>query len=154
MKRSPATLNRRRLLQISTGSVAIMSMPGLALADEKAFRASRIAAFGETSIEEGRVTITLPPIAENGNSVPITVSVDSPMTETSFVKRIVILSPRNPIPDVSHYKLGPHSGRAEVSSRIRLAGTQSIEAIAEMNDGTLWSGSKSTVVTLAACAIL
>lgn len=154
IKQSLFTLNRRRLLQMGTGAIAITTLPGLALADEKAFQASRKAAFGNSPIKEGRVEVTLPPIAENGNSVPITVKVNSPMTDASYVKRIIILSPRNPVPDMSHYKLGPDAGRAEVSTRIRLAGTQSIEAIAEMSDGSLWSGSKSTVVTLAACAIL
>lgn len=154
MKHPRFTTDRRRLLQLGTAAIAITAMPGLARADEKAFQASRKAAFGDTPIKEGRVDVTLPPIAENGNSVAITVKVNSPMTDDDYVKRIVILSPRNPIPDMSHYTLGPHAGRAEVSARIRLAGTQSIEAIAEMSDGSLWSGSKSTVVTLAACAIL
>lgn len=157
MKRSTAahrSINRRRLLQLGSSAVFITALPGMAVADESEMIAVRTALFGERKIETGRVRLKLPPIAENGYSVPLSVSVDSPMTADDYVKRIVILSPRNPKPDVARFELGPRAGRAEISTRIRMAGAQSIDAIAEMNDGTLWSGSQYTLVTLAACVIL
>ena len=85
--------------------------------------------------------------------MPIDIFIDSPMTEDDYVKQIVVFSPRNPLPVLAQYHLTPMSGRADVSARIRLGGTQSIRVIAEMNDGTLWSGAKQTLVTLAACVI-
>ena len=110
--------------------------------------------FGDRGVQEGRVTGKLPPIAENGHSVPITVSVDSPLTQDNYVKRVVILSPRNPLPVIAQHHLTPLSGKAVVSSRIRMSGTQAIQAVAETSDGSLWSGSMETVVTLAACVVL
>jgi sulfur-oxidizing protein SoxY len=75
------------------------------------------------------------------------------MTDESFVEQIVVLSPRNPIATIARFHLGPHTGRAEISTRVRMAGTQTLRVVAEMNDGTLWSGTGSTYVTLAACII-
>jgi sulfur-oxidizing protein SoxY len=151
---TPFSMTRRRLLQGSGGAVLIASLPLPASATPEDLIAARKAIFGDAPVQEGRVTVKLPPIAENGYSVPLTVSVESPMSETDYVRQIAILSPRNPLPNVAQYHLTPHSGKAVVSSRIRMSGTQSIQAIAQMNDGTLWSGSMETVVTLAACVIL
>ena len=109
--------------------------------------------FGDRPVNAGKVTVTLPPIAENGNSVSLSVAVDSPMTEDDYVRQIVILSPRNPIATIARFHFSPHSGRAEISTRVRMAGTQTLRVIAEMSDGTLWSGTGSTYVTLAACII-
>ena len=109
--------------------------------------------YGDEAITVGRVHLKTPPLAENGNSVSLVVDVESPMTEDDFVRKIALLSPKNPIPLISTYTLSPRTGKAEVSTRIRLAGTQTLTVIAEMNDGSLWSGSAQTVVTLAACVI-
>ncbi|WP_293617981.1 thiosulfate oxidation carrier protein SoxY [Ponticaulis sp.] len=128
-------------------------IPRVAAATEDEMNEAIRGMFGDRVITEGRVNVDLPPIAENGFSVPIDISVDSPMTEDDYVKQIVVLSPRNPLPVLAQYHLTPMSGRADVSARIRLGGTQSIRVIAEMNDGTLWSGAKQTLVTLAACVI-
>lgn len=147
-------LNRRRFIAGSGGGLLIAALPGIARADEAALLQARLGLFGKRSIQDGRVTVKLPPIAENGNSVPLSVKVDSPMTANDHVTRIAVLSPRNPLPDVAQFHLGPRAGKAEVATRIRLSGTQSIQAIAEMSDGSLWSGSMETVVTLAACVIL
>ncbi len=110
--------------------------------------------FGDRPVTEGRVSLKLPPIAENGFSVPLSVDIDSPMTADDYVKRVAILSPRNPLPLIAQYHFSPQSGCASVEARIRMSGTQTIQAIAEMSDGTLWSGSQETVVTLAACVVL
>ena len=145
---------RRQLLTASGGAVLIAAAPLKALAAEADLLRARTELFGDRPISEGRVTVKLPPIAENGHSVPLTVSVESPMTEDDYVKQIAILSPRNPLPLIAQFHLTPLSGKAEVSSRIRMSGTQAIQAVAEMSDGSLWSGSMETVVTLAACVVL
>ena len=103
------------------------------------------------TVRPGRVTLELPPLVENGNSVPLTVSVDSPMTTADHVKAIHVIVEKNPQPYVASFHLGPRAGRARVSTRIRLADSQSVVAICEMSDGSFWSGSAESVVTLAAC---
>lgn len=139
----------------ATGGVVFVSaLPIKASASEADLIAARTKLFGNRPITEGRVKLELPPIAENGHSVPLRVEVDSPMTETDYVKQIAILSPRNPLPLIGQFHLTPQSGRALVSTRIRISGTQAIQAVAEMSDGSLWSGSMETVVTLAACVVL
>ena len=109
------------------------------------------AAIGEAQVQKGKVKLDLPPLVENGNSVPCTVTVDSPMTAADYVKAIHIFNEKNPQPNVISVKLGTHAGRASFSTRIRLADTQNITAIAEMSDGSCWSGEVFVIVTLAAC---
>ncbi len=106
---------------------------------------------GEAPVNRGKVKLDLPPLVENGNSVPCTVTVQSPMTATDYVKAIHIFNEKNPQPNVISVKLGPRSGQAKFSTRIRLADTQTITAIAEMSDGTCWSDDIDVIVTLAAC---
>jgi sulfur-oxidizing protein SoxY len=106
---------------------------------------------GSASIKPGRVKLELPPLSENGNTVPLTVSVESPMTEADHVKAIHVFTELNPQPDVVSVRLGPRAGRARVATRIRLASTQTVVAIAELSDGSFWSASANVVVTLAAC---
>lgn len=148
------TLNRRSLLLSAGGAVAIIALPLQAIADQADLERARRDLFDDRPIREGRVTVKLPPIAENGYSVPLSVTVDSPMTAEDYVKRVAILSPRNPLPNIAQFNFTPRSGKAFVSTRIRMSGTQSIQAVAEMSDGSLWSGSMQTVVTLAACVVL
>jgi len=99
----------------------------------------------------GKVKLDLPAVADNGNSVAMTVSVESPMTEKEFVRAVHLISERNPVRDMATFYLGPHSGRAEVSSRIRLNGTQRVVAIAELSDGSFWSAAAQIEVREAAC---
>lgn len=106
---------------------------------------------GSARVNPGRVTLDVPPLVENGNSVPLAVSVESPMTDASHVKAIHVFNEKNPQPDVVTFRLGPRAGRASVATRIRLADTQTVVAIAEMSDGSFWSASAAVVVTLAAC---
>ena len=106
---------------------------------------------GEAEVRKGKVTLDLPPLVENGNTVPMTVTVDSPMTKDSFVKAIHVFNEKNPQANVISVKLGPRAGKADVSTRIRLADTQRLTAIAEMSDGTYWSDTQEVIVTLAAC---
>jgi sulfur-oxidizing protein SoxY len=99
----------------------------------------------------GRVKLDIPTIAENGNSVPISVTVESPMSAADHVTAIHLIAERNPLPVLASFHLGPRSGKAAVSSRIRLAASQRITAIAVMADGTAWSDGADVVITLAAC---
>jgi sulfur-oxidizing protein SoxY len=108
-------------------------------------------ALGEAVIRKGKVTLDLPPLVENGNTVPMTVTVDSPMTPQNHVKAIYVFNEKNPQANVISVTLGPRAGRAAISTRIRLAGTQKLMAIAEFSDGTYWSDTADVVVTLAAC---
>jgi sulfur-oxidizing protein SoxY len=106
---------------------------------------------GEAKINAGRVHLEIPPLVENGNTVPCEVTVDSPMTEADHVKAIHVFCEKNPQPRVFAAKLGPRAGRASISTRIRLADTQTVTAIAELSDGSFWSHSVDVIITLGAC---
>lgn len=106
---------------------------------------------GDEGAQIGKVKLVLPPLAESGNSVPLKIQVVSPMTTDDYVKSIHVFSERNPRPVIARFHLGPLSGKAEVSTRIRLAGTQQVVAVAVMSDGSSWLGSTEVVVTAAAC---
>ena len=106
---------------------------------------------GGAIINKGKVTLELPQLVENGNTVSMSVKVDSPMTQSDYVKAIHVVTEKNPQPNVVSFHLGPRSGRAVVATRIRLADSQTVTAIAELSDGTFWSQGVDVVVTLAAC---
>ena len=108
-------------------------------------------ATGNAQLRRGRIKLEIPPLVENGNAVPCTVAVDSPMSREDHVRAIHIFNERNPQPDVISVRFGPRAGRATVSTRIRLSDTQSVLAVAEMSDGTFWSEQVNVVVTLGAC---
>ena len=108
-------------------------------------------AFGDRRIQPGRVKIEIPQIAENGNVVPVTILVESPMTADDFVKRIHLFSEHNPLPDMVEFELGPHNGKARVSTRVRLAKSQNVLAVATLNDDTLWSAQAIVEVTVSGC---
>jgi sulfur-oxidizing protein SoxY len=107
---------------------------------------------GEATLHKGRVKLDLPPLVESGNVVSIAVSVESPMTATDHVKAIHVFNERNPQPNVVGVRLGPRAGRALLTTRIRLADSQTVTAIAELSDGSFWSDSVQVIVTLPACA--
>ncbi len=106
---------------------------------------------GAAQIKQGRVKLGLPPLVENGHLVPLTVSVESPLTEADHVKAIHVFTDKNPLPEVISFSLGPRAGRAQVGTRVRLADTETVIAIAQMSDGSFWSDSAHVVVTTAAC---
>ncbi len=106
---------------------------------------------GAAKIRTGRVDVEIPPLVENGNSVVMKVAVDSPMTQNDFVRAIHIVAEGNPLPNVVSFQLSHRSGRAAVTTRIRLNDSQRIWAIAQMSDGSFWQGHAATLVTLAAC---
>jgi sulfur-oxidizing protein SoxY len=106
---------------------------------------------GEAAAQQGRVKLEIPPLVENGNSVTLTVSVESPMTATDHVKSIAVFNEKNPQPNVAVFTLSPRSGKAQVQTRIRLATSQKLVAVAQMSDGSFWQDTADVIVTLAAC---
>jgi sulfur-oxidizing protein SoxY len=106
---------------------------------------------GSARVNSGKVKLELPPLVENGNTVPLTVKVDSPMTAADHVRAIHVFTEKNPQPEVVTFRLGPRAGRASAATRIRLADTQTVVAICELSDGSFWSDRADVVVTLAAC---
>ena len=106
---------------------------------------------GEAPVRAGKVTLDIPPLVENGNTVPMTVKVASAMTDADYVKSIHVFNEKNPQPNIGNFYIGPAAGRAQVATRIRLADTQKVVAIARLSDDSFWSASVDIVVTLAAC---
>jgi len=106
---------------------------------------------GSARVNPGKVTLELPPLIENGNAVPLAVTVESPMTEAHHVRAVHVFTEKNPQPNVASFHLGPRAGRARVATRVRLADSQTVVAICELSDGSFWSDSADIVVTLAAC---
>ena len=133
----------------SLGAVLIAVVPAAAT-PESMQRAIRQVA-GEAPVHKGRVTIEVPALVENGNTVSLAIEAQSPMTAQDHVKAIHVFNEKNPLPNVFTARLGPRAGRARVATRFRLADTQTVVAIAEMSDGSFWSASADVIVTLAAC---
>jgi sulfur-oxidizing protein SoxY len=106
---------------------------------------------GNAKIQEGRVTLTIPPLIENGNLVVLKVSVQSPMTANDYVRAIHVIAEGNPLPNIFSAYLTPRSGTANITTRVRLADSQRVLAIAQMSNGSFWQGSAETLVTLSAC---
>jgi sulfur-oxidizing protein SoxY len=106
---------------------------------------------GEATVSPGKVKLELPPLVENGNTVQYTVSVDSPMTPSDYVRAIHVFNEKNPQPNIISVYLGPRAGRATFTSRMRLADSEKVVAIAEMSDGSFWADTVEVVVTIAAC---
>jgi sulfur-oxidizing protein SoxY len=106
---------------------------------------------GTATPREGRVKLDIAPLVDNGNSVPITITVESPMTTNDHVVGIALFNEKNPQRDVIEFTLTPEMGVARISTRIRLAMTQRLVAVARMNDGSVWTHTVNVLVTLAAC---
>jgi sulfur-oxidizing protein SoxY len=106
---------------------------------------------GEANLQTGNITLEVPPLVENGNTVPVTIIVDSPMSKADHVKAIHVFNEKNPQPHVISITLGPRAGKARIATRIKLADTQRIVGIAEMSDGSFWTGEANVIVTIAAC---
>ena len=147
------SIDRRRVVSGAAGTLLALALrPAAAAQPRTETTESAIRRFaGDNPIRPGRVSLDLPPLVDNGNTVPLTVSVESPMTPADHVRRIGVFNEKNPQPNVVTLHLRPGAGRAQVATRIRLADTQRITAIAEMSDGTYWSASADAIVTLAAC---
>jgi sulfur-oxidizing protein SoxY len=142
--------SRRRMLAAGAGMMLWLTIrPATA---EPAEMAAAVRSFtGGAKISPGKVRLDVATLVDNGNAVPVTVSVDSPMTAAEYVAAIAIFNERNPLPDVARFTLGPRAGKAAVSTRMRLATSQKLMAVAKLSDGTYWSHTVDVVVTLAAC---
>ena len=141
---------RRTLLGAAAGIAGSIAWRNAgAAADDLAAAVKAFA--GNAPTRPGRVLLDIAPLVENGNVVPITVTVESPMTAADHVKAIAVFNERNPQRDVVVFHLGPRAGRAAVSTRIRLATSQQLIAVAQMSDGSCWTHSVDVIVTLAAC---
>jgi len=147
-------ISRRRLLSTSA-SVALLGFFGGRLPDAFASTEEMDKLIGEftggATPSEGPITLTTPEIAENGNSVPVSVAVESPMTEESYVESVLILAESNPLPGVAKIHFTPASGVAQASTRMRLAKTQNVIALAKLNDGTVYTTSNNVKVTIGGC---
>jgi sulfur-oxidizing protein SoxY len=142
----------RREVIIGVGAAAgLAALPHGARATPEMLDEAVAELTGGKPVKDGRVTLTIPGVAENGLSVYTTVSVESPMTETDHVRAIHILSEKNPIAHLMTFHLTPRSGRAKISTNIRMAASQQVTALVEMSDGTFWRDRKNIVVAIAAC---
>lgn len=147
--------SRRQAFALGAGALAVaggltgVSSPALAAKNDAA---DLIKAFaGGKEPMEGKVKLDVPQIAENGNTVPMTVTVDSPMTEQSYVKEILVVADANPRGGVITFRFSPLSGVAEANTRIRLAETQNVIALAKMSDGSVYKASQEVKVTIGGC---
>ena len=146
-------IHRRDVLKITgAGACALAVMPLSANATPQSVQGEidRLAS-GKTLKDDARVMLTLPEIAENGGTVPLTVNIESPMSDAEHIKAVHIYADGNPQPDVASYFLGTFNGKAELSLRMRLSKSQSVVAVAETNTGEVWVGRKQVKVTLGGC---
>lgn len=142
------TTSRREIVIAGVGTLLLLRP---AAATPESMR-SAIAAFtGGAPLRDGRVVLDIATLVDNGNTVPLTVRVDSPMTAADHVQRIAVFNELNPSSEVAVFHLGPRSGRAVVNTRMRLATSQRLVAVARMSDGSCWQHGVDVVVTLAAC---
>jgi sulfur-oxidizing protein SoxY len=151
----PNPSSRRQFLGLAGGAAVLGAVPMVTVRTAEATPAMLASAIrnvvGEAPVRTGKVKLDIPPLVENGNTVPMTVSLASPMTGEDHVKSIHIFNEKNPQPNIGNFYLGPRAGRAQVSTRIRLADSQKVVAIAHLSDGSFWSATVEIVVTLAAC---
>ncbi len=152
MAKSNKSMSRRQMFGAIAGAgVAATIRIEPARATPASMKEAIRTVVGEAEVTKGRVHIDVPVLVDNGNTVPLTIDVDSPMTPEDHVKAIYVFNELNPLPNVISAYFGPRSGRAKLSTRFRLADTQTVVAIAEMSDGSFWSASADVVVTLQAC---
>jgi sulfur-oxidizing protein SoxY len=145
------SFNRREALALAAGAAGAIALGApQALAKNDADEAIKKFTGGKTPVE-GKVKLDLPEIAENGNTVPMTVTVDSPMTEASHVTDVLVVANENPRSGVVTFHFSPASGVAEANTRIRLAATQDVIAVAKMNDGSFYMATKQVKVTIGGC---
>jgi sulfur-oxidizing protein SoxY len=145
----PLASRRTVLAAIGGAGLALAVRP--AQATPETMKSAIRQVVGEAAVKPGRIKLDLPPLVENGNTVAMAVTVDSPMTANDYVKAIHVFTEKNPQPNVMSAKLGPRSGKAEIQTRVRLADTQTVVALCEMSDGSFWSDKVDVIITLGAC---
>jgi len=145
-------VNRRQLLSTSAAAAVVAFFGNTRVFADAADINAAIAEFaGDSDVADGLINLTTPEIAENGNSVPVAVSIESPMTEDDHVQSVMILAEGNPNPEVATFNFTPLSGVAEASTRIRLAQTQNVIAVARLSDGSIHRVSNNVKVTIGGC---
>ena len=142
---------RRRALRTAVGLGALVVLRPALGQPAPDLKAALREFTGGAPLTRGRVRLDIALLIENGNAAPITVDVTSPMTPADHVRRIAVFNERNPQRDVAVFTLGPRAGKASVSTRIRLATSQQLVAVAQMSDGSFWQDSADVIVTIAAC---
>jgi sulfur-oxidizing protein SoxY len=151
----PSNMNRRtwiqRIQKLTILTIGAWLSPTFVFAKKEDADEAIKKITGSAKIQEGRVTLTIPPLVENGNLVVLKVSVDSPMTASDYVKVIHVIAEGNPLPNIFTAYLTPRSGTANITTRVRLADSQRVWAIVQMSNGSFWQGSAETLVTLSAC---
>ncbi len=146
---------RRQFLILAAGALAAPAQaqlpPNIAQIRKAAFEQAIRDVVGAAPLLSGRVKLDMPPLVDNGNAVPVTITVESPMTAADHVRAIHLFTERNPQPRVIGAQLGPRAGRALLTTRARIADTGTVIASAQMSDGSIWSDRVEVVVTLSAC---
>jgi sulfur-oxidizing protein SoxY len=146
---------RRQFLVIAAGAAAAPARaqvpPNIVALRKAALEQAIRDVTGGAPLRSGRVKLDVPPLVDNGNTVPLSVTVDSPMSAADHVKAIYVFTEKNPQPKVIGVQLGPRAGRAHISTRARIADSGSVIAVAQMSDGSFWSDRVETIVTLSAC---
>lgn len=141
--------------QVVAGGIALAASPvvgsGPVLAEPEDMKRELAGLVGKAVVKAGRVKVTMPDLTENGNSTSLAVAVESPMTAADHVKAVHIFSEKNPVAYIARLGIGPHAGKAQVATSIRVADSQTITVVAEMSDGSFWSGTAQTEVTTPAC---
>ncbi len=148
------TIDRRQLVLAGGGGAALIALFGIrsARAQDKSLADEAIAKIlGAAKPVEGKLVIDMPEIAENGNTVPFSVAIESPMTAADHVKAIHVFATGNPTPAAGTFRFTPASGRATVASRMRLAKTQDIVTIAELSNGSFLMAKRTVKVTIGGC---
>jgi sulfur-oxidizing protein SoxY len=152
MKFHVSALTRRSTLAAGASAIlAALLAPKMAFATESEVAAEIKKLFGEKPMGQGKIKLDVPEIAENGLVVPVTIDVESPMTEADHVKAVHVFADGNPLPFIVSYMFTPECGKASASARMRLAQTQNIIAIAEMSNGSLFSTKAQVKVTIGGC---
>jgi sulfur-oxidizing protein SoxY len=145
----PNSLHRRRVLV--AGIAALPLLPGVALAEDEPEVAAFKAFVGSRKVQSTRLVLDIPRIADNGNVVPVKISMPGPFAPGAEVKSIHLFSEKNPVPQMAVFSFPMPVARVEVESRVRLAGTQRVAAVATMADGSLYAATADVVVTVSAC---
>ena len=148
----PRGKTRRHIITVGgIGVLAAAALPGIAWAKPEEVAAEIKKLFGDKKPVEAKIKLEMPQIAENGNVVPLTATVDSPMTDDDYVKTLHIFSEGNPLPFVATYYFTPACGKAQISTRMRMAATQNVVAVAETSKGELLTGKVEVKVTIGGC---
>lgn len=147
------TINRRQALALGAGAAVLLALPSMVTPAFAANDTAEVvkAFLGGKEPQKGKLTVDLPEIAENGNTVPLAFSVDNPMTEASHVTEVVVLAEANPTSSIAKFRFTPSSGKVDVTLRVRLAATQNVVVLAKTNDGAVYMEKKMVKVTIAGC---